>query len=287
MNETMDSQVERAAGRLKMLQAQFADESSTKRRRYLKEELKTVLQPMPQENRPVFLRRLAERFPVLDSVASGRGAPPSAEEDVDPVDHALAACQAVEEERVDELRDRLIRQGFGPKTADDESVLGKLMRRSGLGRMKPAELAHLVQELEEFVRKTDRYVSSVWKKMGPKTRRYPSPARAVLENYLSAEGETEPEELSEALAKLHRTIVAMLVVQRAAENFATQYCEKYSPDTIETLARMEGKGVLESWEHKFWTKYAEVAADMKPRSVQEDFMNVYRETVKRLLEAGR
>jgi hypothetical protein len=286
MNETMDSQVERAAGRLKILQAQFADESPKKRRHYLLEELKTVLQPMSQENRPVFLRRLAERFPVLDSVAAGGGAPVPTE-DVDPVEHALAACQAVDEERVDELRERLVRQGFGPKTSDDETVLGKLMRRSGLGRMKPAELAHLVQELDDFVRKTDRYVSSVWKKMGPKTRRYPSPARAVLENYLSEEGETQPEELSDALAKLHRTIVALLVIQRAAENFATQYCEKYAPDTIETLGRMEGKGVLESWEHKFWTKYAEVAADMKPRSVQEDFMNVYRETVKRLLEAGR
>lgn len=285
MEDAIELKVNKAVGRLKILQAELRDRGGDSCQRHLERELKRQIKGIPRQRRRTFLKRVARNFPVFDGGVEGDVSRKSGEGQ-DPVERALKACEEVEDERKAELKDRLAQRGIAVQKTEEEKRLERLLQETELSHMEPAELVEVVSELSDFIIKLDGYLKDAWEELGPEGEPYPAGVRTALNNYLSDEGNRNGRELSRSLTRLYRTAVILLVVQRAIERFASEYCETYSPEAVERIARMENKNWLESWEHKFWTKYVEVAEDLDQRTIRSDFMNIYRETVARLHAAG-
>ena len=58
------------ASRLRLIQANFADDPSTVRQGYITEEIERALQPVAPSRRKIYLNSLAERFPAWEGVRS-------------------------------------------------------------------------------------------------------------------------------------------------------------------------------------------------------------------------
>lgn len=255
------------AARLKLIQANFADDPAAVRHGYLTEEIERALKPVSPSRRKLFLDCLAERFPAWE------GARSSAQSDVKV---GPAPMQP------EELVARLVE--VGPSLSPEaRAAFAAQLQAVGLAVKEPAEaLLELPPELEKKLglpagRKlhldraakllgitTDLTVVleqlawALWKQFAPK-----SPIKKETElsrlagTYLAGDVEVSTAQLTQSAEKTRRLIAGLLgALGRAGAAYARKYATSLSPEVIEDWAKMEKKW-NESLEAACWRKFVQ------------------------------
>jgi len=265
------------ANRLRLIRADFADESDQARRDYLCGELEKALATLLPAQRQEFLKSLLERFPAggfdVQPGAEGQktqGASTIDEPRLRNVDFVIQNLLEIipsltEEQKV--IIDRSLQEaGIRPAAGNDDSTnldpeLRAKLQISGELGASGKDLAELAAILVEFVVKLDPLVWNTWRALSPRSSIRPQgPLAKKIGQFLSGETGVTGGSVDEDLKALQRLTAALTTaVSRAGGQFAKRHLAKFSPSEIAALVRMEPGGVFVSHEVKCWRKYVELA----------------------------
>ena len=281
----IQSRVLETANRLRLIQADFADESKQTRRDYLREEIEKVLASIVPAERNEFLRRLLERFPTGSFVAQptegeseNEGGSMIGESRFKNVDFLIQNLLEIiptltEEQKV--IIDKSLQEA-GLKTEAkncdsidlDQELRAKLEIR-GERSLEAKELAELSAMLVEFVLKLEPVVWNTWRALSPRSAIRPQGTLAKkIGQFLCKDAEVSGNPVDDDLKVLQRLIAAMTTaVSRAGGQFAKRHLAKFSPSEIAALVKMEPGSVFVSHEVKCWRKYVELAETLNEDAI--------------------
>src|SRR4051812_3425237 len=246
------------ASRLRLIQANFADDPSSVRQGYLVEEIERAIKPVSPSRRPAYLDCLAERFPAWDGVRS------SAKSDVE-----VGATRLTPEALVSKLVDLAPSLSAETRTAfaaqlqavglvvkqsaeasADLSFPPELLKRMGLTAEKPLQLEKAKKLLvitTELALALDQLAWALWRQLAPKSLiKRETEFNRLAGSYLAGDTEVSTTQLIQPIEKTRKLINALLnAVGLTGRYFAKEYGKQLSPEVIEDTARME-KRTLET-----------------------------------------
>jgi hypothetical protein len=276
---------EQVAGRLRLIQATYADEPGETRQAYLTEELRSQLGEVSMGKRQTYLDALNERFPSWQRAAEGAPAAPREPESVDELLQAMVriAPRMTAEER-QKCRDTMVELGL-VEAPDAGSAEGYTALRKHL-ILAPGEaivatrLEKLIIQQMEFLVKLDQLVWTTWKTLAPKSTVKRDTAlgdmRNLVRRYLKGDNEV-PDLLVAQQIERTRQLVAIMMgsISQVGRAFTKRYLTRYSPDAVRDLVKMEGGGsVLTGTETKCWRKYAALTEEITEASIQADMQEI-------------
>jgi len=257
------------AARLRLLQANFADDSAATRRDYLHEEIDRAIKDITPGKRRAHLEALRERFP------SWQGSQPSAAQlpipaPVETPEEALGKLLELSGTLTPEAKAAFsrklqaagfgINQGSGPGWPGELSP--ELQKKLGLAPgqpLQPERAIKLLVGLADMVLALDQLVWTLWKQRNPKSGlRKDRDVAKLIAPYLSGDTEVSTPVIADPLDKTRALIAALLgAVGRGAANFAAKHVARIGPDAIEDLAKLE-RSFMQSLEVTSWKKYREL-----------------------------
>jgi len=303
--DKIESRVLETANRLRLIQADFADESNQTRRDYLCEEIEKALATLLPAEREEFLRRLLERFPTGGFITPPEGGVRETEGDSTAgearfrnvdflIQNLLETVPTLTEEQKVIIDKSLEEAGLRPHVKDDDSLdvgqeLKAKLQMSGERRLAAAELAELSAMLVEFVLKLEPLVWNTWRTLSPRSAVRPQGALAKkIGQFLSKEAEVSGSSVDEDLKVLQRLIAAMITaVSRAGSQFAKHHLARFSPSEIAALAKMEPGSVFVSHEVKCWRKYVELAETLNEDAIDMEIRKAVVDHVESLVKGMR
>jgi hypothetical protein len=286
----LNRRVQQTANRLRLLQVDFADAPAEERRKHLAREVRRALAGASDEERRRFLNRLGEHFPralpgsrAREDAAPAPGPPVSEEEQLHEL---ISLVGSLPPEAREDLARRLAEAGLPVRRASSgSSAMTEVLEVEAV----PAErMARSLVLLAWFSSKLDQHLKKVWGNLGVSGGApYEGDAMAVLKRFLARGTDDDAAQLETLLSHLRRTLLALLAALKPTlQKFASRHA-RFAPSEIQALARIDGKHIYESWELKYWKKYAEVGADMNQGTIEQEFMEAYRQFVADLLKTGR
>ena len=284
------------ANRLRLIRADFADESDNERRSYLCEELEKALATVLPDQREAFLKSLLERFPTVGTDVCGaqeeqlEGDSTGGEKRLKNADLVIQSLLGIipvltEEQKV--IIERGLQDaGIRPETGQDDSIdlpqeLKAKLQISGQLSANAGDLAELSEILIEFVLKLELLVWNTWRALSPRSSVRPRGSLAKrMGQLLCKDAGVSGDSVDEDLKALQRLIAALTAaVSRAGGQFAKRHLATFAPSEIEALVRMEPGGVFLSHEVKCWRKYVELverldedAIDMEIKKAIVDYV---------------
>lgn len=149
-----------------------------------------------------------------------------------------------------------------------------LLEPSGAA-LPPERVATLAADLIAFVLKTEMLLAGIWSKLAPRSQiRLSRSLGDCFQQCLTGESTASPEKLTQELQTLQQLMTALVTgISRAGEEFAKRCSDRFTPEAIGALAKMEEGGLLDSLvsdEVKCWRKYKELAEALTEESVQRD-----------------
>jgi len=259
------------ASRLRLIQANFADDPSSVRHGYITEEIERALKPVSPTRRKIYLDSLAERFPAWDGVRSAPrsdakvGAAPLTAEEL--VARLIELAPALSPEARTAFAGQLQAAGLSIKESASAflELPPELQKKLGLSPGKPLQLERAVKLLviaADFVLALDQLAWAVWKQLAPKTAiRKEAEFGRLAGSYLGGDTEVSTAQLAQPVEKTRRLIAGLLgAVGRAGSTYAKKYAAHLSPEVIEDWAKMEKKW-NESIEAACWRKFVTQAAE--------------------------
>jgi hypothetical protein len=281
----IESRVLETANRLRLIQADFADENKQTRRDYLCEEIEKVLASIVPAERNEFLRRLLERFPTGSFVAQpaerkseNEGGSMIGESRIRNVDfliqNLLEIIPTLTEEQKVIIDKSLQEAGLRTEVKNRDSIdLNQELRAKleirGERSLDAKELAELSAMLVEFVLKLEPVVWNTWRALSPRSAIRPQGALGKkIGQFLCKDAEASGSPVDDDLKVLQRLIAAMTTaVSRAGGQFAKRHLAKFSPSEIAALVKMEPGSVFVSHEVKCWRKYVELAETLNEDAI--------------------
>jgi hypothetical protein len=281
----MESRVLETANRLRLIQADFADESDQTRREYLCEEIEKVLATILPTERNEFLRELLERFPTGNFAAKSAEGEAEGERgsmgggsrlrNVDfLIQNLLEIVPTLSEEQKVIIDKSLQEAGLRRDVKLDGSVdLDKELRTklqiSSEQKLESKEMAELSVMLVEFVLKLEPVVWNTWRALSARSAVRPQGALAKkIGRFLCKDAEASNSPVDDDLKVLQKLIVAMTTaVSRVGGQFAKRHLAKFSPFEIAALVKMEPGSVFVSHEVKCWRKYVELAETLNEDAI--------------------
>lgn len=255
------------ATRLRLIQANFADDPASERQGYLQEELERTLKDISPAKRRAVLQELREKFPNWQS---SEAAPPQASAPaINTPEAALEKFLELSAGLTPEARVAFSRKlqtaGFNIVQSGGGALpelSPEALRQLGLGaeQQPTAERAlKLLVKLAEVVLALDQLAWRLWKQVAPKsTIRKETDFVKVIGPYLSGDLDTSTPVVVAPMEKTRRLIASMLgAMGPASSGFAKKHVSRFSPEAIEELARLEKKW-NESLEFAAWRKYCEL-----------------------------
>jgi hypothetical protein len=259
------------AARLKVLQANLADDDAATREGFIVDEINRALKGCVPEKRKILLDALAEQFPSWQS--SSPVAPP-----------AVAAPVPSEPETPETLLKRLIESvpnlsagqreeftrqlkqaglelaGGGGGTAFE--IPPDLQKRLGLTAAKAANAERAAKSLAmlfDMVVTLDQLVWTLWKQIAGKSMvRKEADFGKLSADYLSGGTEVSSAQLQQSLERTRKLIAGLLgAIGRAGAAYARDRARLFDPGAIEADARAEKKW-NESLEFACWRKYVQL-----------------------------
>jgi len=259
------------AARLRLVQANFADDQPATRQNFLAEEVERALKAVVPSRRRGYLQALAEQFPAWQaaSPAPADEAPPPAAELTHEalLERLLALAPELSPETRADFGKRLQQAGLSVK--EPASVFLDLppeaQKKLGLAAGQPLNgerVVKLLLALSDLVMALDQLVWALWKQMAPRSNiRKESDFAKMAGPYLGGDPETSTQQLTQCLERTRRLIAALLgAVGRAGASYGRKYTSRFAPDVIEDLAKMEKKW-NESLEYVSWRKYRELSKE--------------------------
>jgi len=270
------------AARLRMLQANFADDDSTTRQSYLVEEIERGLKGCVSEKRQSLLDALAVRFPSWQGSAPVQVATATAAPPVAPTPEALlnqllevipTLAPAQRAEMVDKLKSVGVVAQERVSVGVGVEIPAELQKRLGLpeGRAPNAErAAKMLAPLLDMVLTMDQLIWTLWKQLTSKSvvRREVDLGKLAGE-YLAGNPEVSSTQVSQGLERTRRMIAGLLgAIGRAGGAYARERARLFDPAAIEADARTEKKW-NESLEYACWRKYVQLSKEYGAEPVIE------------------
>ncbi len=257
------------AARLRLIQANFADEDPASRRSYLTEEIERNLKNVPPSKHAVYLDALAERFPGWDGLSAalspetnaGAVAPAQTPEAL--LERLLEMASGLGAEKKLEFARRLQQAGLSLPQENPlaAAVPAELQKKLGLAPdqpLNPERTVKLLAGLLELVVGLDQLVWNLWRQLArqPKFQREADFAK-LAGPYLIGDPEVSTQVVAQPLEKTRRLIASLLgAVGRAGPTYAKNHAAQFAPEVIENWARLEKKW-NETLEYASWRKYRE------------------------------
>ena len=285
-----------AAARLRLIQANFADDEAALRQNYLAEELERSLKNIPPSRREAHLQALNELFPSW----GGRPAAPVPAPDgglrrtqtpEEMLEEFIVSASALSEPERAGLVKRLQQAGLaaqesGPAMAEGAPEFWKFF---GVADQKPLNLERsqkMMMALGSVFLALDQLVWTLWRQLNTKSiYRKESEFGKMAGPYLASDGEVSTEMVRQPLERTRRLVAALLgALGRGSSNFARRQSTALSPESIESAARIEKKA-FESLEAASWRKYKELFREysteqMIESQVQQEFVKAAEELLK-------
>jgi hypothetical protein len=262
------------AARLRLVQANFADDQADARQNYLSEEVERALKDVAPSRRKTYLEALAERFPgweetravvIPDQKAGTAPLPPEAL-----LARLIDLAPALPPETKAEFARQLEEAGLVvvKEKAKVEAVLdlpADLQKRLGIAAGQPLNVERAIKLLAsamELVLALDQLVWALWKQLAPKSNiRREADFGRLAGPYLGGDPEVSTQQVAQLLERSRRLIAGLLgAVGRAGSSYAKQHVTRFSPEVIEDWAKMEKKW-SESIEQVCWRKYLQQARE--------------------------
>ena len=259
------------ASRLRLIQANFADDPSAVRQGYITEEIERAIKPISPTRRKVYLESLAERFPAWEGVRSA----PSSDVKVGPTpltpEELVARLVELAPTLSPEARTAFATQlqAVGLSIKEPANALlelpPELEKKLGLPPGKPLQVERAVKLLiitAEFSLALDQLAWALWKQLVPKsTIRKEVEISRLAGAYLAGDKEISTSQIGQPVEKTRRLIAGLLgAVGRAGSAYAKKYVARLSPEVLEDWAKMEKK-FTESLEAACWRKFLQQSKD--------------------------
>ena len=259
------------AARLRLIQANFADDSSSVRQGYLTEEIERALKPVSPTRRKAHLDLLAERFPAWEGVRSASrsddkaGVAPLTPEEL--VARLIQLAPTLSPEARASFARELQGAGLSIKESADVflELPPELQKKLGLPPGKPLQLERAIKLLvitADLTLALDQLAWALWKQLAPKsTIRKETEFNRMAGAYLTGDAEVSTAQLAQPVEKTRRLIAGLLgAVGRAGSTYAKKYTTRLSPEVIEDWGKMEKKW-NESIESACWRKFVQQARE--------------------------
>jgi hypothetical protein len=277
------------ANRLRMVQADFADQGADVRREYLSEEIERALSSVVPEQRQPFLAELMAQFPSWDARVEVQlrreettdRTLTDARELRDPnflvarlIDRAAELGESDRKVLVERLKEaNLASLGQQAWSPDAESKLRQDLRLPA-EPVDPTRALELVGMLADFALRLDQLVWGAWRKVAPRSGiRQDRPLQQTIKAFLTGSQDVPRGQVAGDLEKLRQLIASLIsAVGQAGRQFASRHLGRFSPVEIEALASLEGGGFLVSKEVKCWRKYVELADALNEASIESEIM---------------
>ncbi len=259
------------ASRLRLIQANFADDPPATRQEYIAEEIDRALKGVVPSKKKIYLATLGEKFPSWEGTRS----PPASDDMAGPAPLTIeellarlmeAAPRLSPEARVDFAK-KLQTVGLGIKESADAflELPPDLQKKLAIPPGKPLSLERAVKLLAastDLAVALDQLVWALWKQIAPRSNiRKESDFARLAGQYLGGDPEVSTQQLTQPLEKTRRLIAGLLgAVGRAGANFSKKHVARFAPEAIQDLAEMEKK-MLESREQACWRKYVQLAKE--------------------------
>lgn len=282
--ESWRSLAEVTANRLRLIQADLADEPAESRRAHLNDEVKTALEKVPMAERNDFLSAVEDRFPAWEGgrvVTGGDGSAAmlSATDMAEFTDPGFLLRQLVKtapsmtEEQRREAGEQLAAAGIAPAGAGEipQEAFSRAKAAMQIPADGDADAGRMLEAgalLAEQVILLDALCWKVWRQIAPESGyRSVVPLNTLLASYVSGSGETGRGQVSEALERF-RALTAALTTS-VGKVGRTVYAElaEFSPSQVESLAKADKKW-NESVELAAWRKYRELAGKLDEATVE-------------------
>ncbi len=296
------------AARLRLIQADTAQEEPGKRAEFLQEEIERSLKHVPPASRKRLIEALLTRFPVAGKVVNSFAPAPPApapvpvavpveESPAETLERFLAAVTKLPEAPRGELVQRLLAHELlqSYRSTMVLEISEEAQRALGLGagqQPRPERMVQLTVLLLDFVSRLDQTGLKTMEALAPRSpllKRAESPRKAAA-RFLLGEVDTVEPQMREAFSLLAALLVAPLSGGRA---FGQPYVERFSPAAIEDVVTAEGGGgVFGNKKERCWNRYCDLArdyatTDLIDRKIKECLASVVQKTVEKSAAGGR
>jgi hypothetical protein len=253
------------AARLRLLQADLADDSPATRQQCLRDLIQDHLKELTPSKKPRHLEALRVRFPSWQ--ASSAPPPAAASAPASPED-ALATllelAGTLSPEAKAAMSRRLQAAGFSVSQGGGSlpELAPEVQKKLGLApgqQLNPDRTIKLLTGLSEMVLALDQLVWTLWRQLNPKsTYRKEGDFGKSIGPYLSGDPEVATALVAQPLDRTRKLIAAVLgAIGRGGANFASKHVARFGPDAIEDLAKLE-RSFMQSVEVTAWKKYREL-----------------------------
>lgn len=287
MSGSWRSLAELTANRLRLIQADLADESAESRAEHLADEVRGALEKVPPADRNSFLSLVEERFPGWEGgrvVTAGDGAAAVAPTDMaefnDPsflLQQLLKASGRMSEEQKRAAGERLAAAGLSPAGVGQVPVeaVSKAKAALQVPAGQEADIGRMLEVLSmlaEQVISLDTLVWRTWKQMAPESpHRKRADIGPTMGRYVSGDSEIGGGQVSEDLGRFRQLTAALLASIAQAGETAYRKMAEVGPMQIEAAAKAERKW-NESVEVACWKKYVELSGRLDPATVEGDMI---------------
>lgn len=286
------------ANRLRLMQIDFAEESSATREEYLLGELKSALAQVSNADRGAFLQALSERFPIWDnqSAAGARTPAPAAAAPADLQPPEL--CKALadkgsglsQSQRAELLED--LRAAWGlPATgaaALPAPLSGDWRETLGLAATDVVDvpaLPYVLKQLLDFIHTLDPLVTKAWTTVKPGAAVKKTDWQKIVTRFVRGERNAT---LARDLRELRQLAAALIsTIPQLAYRFCQQHLARFRPEEIEEAVKAEGGGWMVSIEARCWKKYSKsLASGLEEGAVQQAMSQIISEMVESILKGS-
>jgi hypothetical protein len=269
------------AARLKILQANFADDDSSTRHDFIVQEIENALKGVVPEKRKRLLDALAERFPNGDGSAPVTLAPP-ANADSEPetpeasFERVLAILPSLSNEQRAAFKEKLKAAGLvqeksgGGGSIEITPEIQKRLALTGAPIFNPDRASKTLALLLDMVLTMDQLAWTLWKQLAPKsTFKRESDLTKLSADYLVGSVDVSTPQMTQTLERTRKIVAGLLgAVGRAGNTFARERARLFDPNAIEADARGEKKW-NESLEFACWRKYVQLCKEYGAEPVIE------------------
>jgi hypothetical protein len=255
------------AARLRLLQANLADDSPVTRQQCLRDLIQQHVTELTPSKRRAHLDALRDRFPAWQAA---QAAPPATAEAAAPetpesaLNRLLEMAGGLSPDARAAMSRRLHAAGFAISQGGGglPDLSPEMQKKFGLaaGQQLNSERAlKLLTGLTEMVLALDQLVWTLWKQLNPKSNfRKEGDFAKSLGPFLSGDPEVPTALVAQPLDRTRKLIAALLgAVGRGGANFAAKHVARFGPDAIEDLAKLE-RTFMQSVEVTAWKKYREL-----------------------------
>ena len=253
------------ASRLRLLQANFADDPSSLRQGYITEEIERALKTVSPTRRTAYLGSLAERFPAWEGLRSAArsdvnvGAAPLTPEEL--IARLVDLAPTLSPEARTAFATQLQAAGLSIKESANAflELPPELQKKLSLAPGKPLQLERGVKLLiitTEFALALDQLAWALWRQVAPRsTIRKEADLNKLAGSYLAGDPDVSTTQVTQPVEKTRRLIAGLLgAVGRAGSSYAREYVRRLSPEVIKEWGTMEKK-VFEPEEKAWWCKF--------------------------------